>query len=132
MEVAVSIADACLPVEENLLIDRDTLASSISFILRNDPDALAGLFVELRHGIESGFEGITRTRNTLAVAVELVYLHTQAHDAALKLYQLSQEGQLKVEDEPVRLIGAAIERQMRNASESEHKRVEHKRRGAHH
>jgi hypothetical protein len=110
MEVVVSIADACPLAEENLLIDRETLARSIGFILLNDPDALAGLFVELRHGIESGLDGITRTRNTLAAAVELVYLHTQAHDAALKLYQLSQEGQLKVEDEPIRLIGAAIKR----------------------
>jgi len=118
----VSIADACPPVEENLLIDRDTLATSINFILRSDPDALAQLFVELRHGIESGFDGITRTRNTLAAAVELVYLHTQAHDAALKLYQLSQEGQLKVEDEPVRLIGAAIERQREHVLGSERRR----------
>ena len=127
----MSIADACPPVEENLLIDRETLASSIGFILRSDPDALARLFVELRHGIESGFDGIARTRNTLAVAVELIYLHTQAHDAALKLYQLSQEGRLKVEDEPVRLIGAAIERRTGDVFENEHKRDGRKRRGAH-
>jgi hypothetical protein len=86
------------------------------------------LFVELRHGIESNFDGIARARNTLAVAVELVYLHTQAHDAALKLYQLSQEGQLKVEDEPVRLIGAAIQRQRGHMPESERRRVGRKRR----
>lgn len=127
----MSIADACPPVEENLLIDRETLAMSISFILRSDPDALAQLFVELRHGIESGFDGIVRTRNTLMAAVELVYLHTQAHDVALKLYKLSQEGQLKVEDEPVRLIGAAIERRSGDVSESGHKRAGSKRRGAH-
>lgn len=106
----MSIADACPHFEGNLLIDRETLARSISFILLNDPDALASLFVELMQGIESGLDGITRTRNTLAAAVELVYLHTQAHDSALKLYQLSQEGQLKVEDDPVRLISAAIKR----------------------
>lgn len=121
----MSIADACPPVEENLLIDRETLATSISFILLNDPDALAGLFVELRQGIESGLDGITRTRNTLMVAVEVVYLHTQAHDAALKLYQLSQEGQLKVEDDPVRLIGAAIKRNVNDSRKNKRKRAAH-------
>jgi hypothetical protein len=55
-------------------------------------------------------EGINRARETLAAAVELTFTHSRAHAAALRLYLLSQEGQLKVEDEPVRLITAAIER----------------------
>ena len=46
----------------------------------------------------------------LAAAIELTFTHSRAHAAALRLYLLSQEGQLKVEDEPVRLINAAIER----------------------
>ncbi|HKP71797.1 MAG TPA: hypothetical protein VJT82_02600 [Pyrinomonadaceae bacterium] len=109
----MSISDDRLPVEENLIFDRETLANSINYILANDadaPDALARFCVELRQAVESGLDGINRARNTLAAAVEHVYLHTQAHDAALKLYRLSHEGRLKVEDEPVRLIGAAIER----------------------
>ena len=42
--------------------------------------------------------------------IELIYLHTDAHKAALKLYVLSLEGQLKPQDEPLQLINAAIER----------------------
>jgi hypothetical protein len=40
----------------------------------------------------------------------LTFAHSRAHAAALRLYLLAQEGQLRAEDEPVRLIGAAIER----------------------
>lgn len=109
----MSIADDCPPDELNLLIDRETLAINIGYILNNDPhapDILAGLFVELGQAIDGGLEGITRVRNTLTTAIEIAYLHSSSHVAALKLYRLSQEGQLKVEDEPVRLISSAIER----------------------
>ena len=111
----MSISDDRPLDEENLIFDHETLVNSINFILEKDadaPDALARLFVELRHAIESGLEGINRTRNTLAAAVEQVYLHTSAHDAALKLYRLSHEGLLKGEDEPVTLINAAIKRKV--------------------
>jgi hypothetical protein len=113
MEVSVSIADNCPPDEENLLIDRETLASNIGYILDNDPDApdiLARLFVELMQAIDGGLQGINRARNTLMTAVEMAYLHSGSHVAALTLYRLAQEGQLKVEDEPARLINSAIER----------------------
>lgn len=99
--------------EENLLLDRETLASKIETILGGEPcapDALAGLFVELRQAIESGLNGINRTRETLAMGVELAYLHTRAHAAAVRLYHLSQEGQLLVQDEPLTLLDAALER----------------------
>lgn len=39
-----------------------------------------------------------------------MYLYTDAHRAALKLYILSLEGILKPKDEPLNLINAAIER----------------------
>ncbi len=39
-----------------------------------------------------------------------MYLYTNAHKAALELYVLSLEGELKPEDEPLNLIKAAIER----------------------
>lgn len=99
--------------EENLLLDRETLASKIETILGGEPcapDALASLFVELRQAVESGLTGINRTRETLALGVELAYLHTLAHAAAVRLYHLSQEGQLTVQDEPLTLLTAAIER----------------------
>ena len=99
--------------DENLLIAREELACDIASILRGDehsPEALAHLFIIFREAIAGGLEGINRTRETLAAAVELTFTHSRAHAAALRLYLLSQEGRLKVEDEPVRLITAAIER----------------------
>lgn len=99
--------------EENLLLDRETLAWNIETILGcgpHAPDVLAGLFVELRQAIESGLAGIGRTRETLAMGVELAYLHTRAHASAVRLYHLSREGQLLVPDEPLTLLDAAIER----------------------
>lgn len=99
--------------EDNLLLDRETLAPNIETILGGGPhapDTLAGLFVELRQAIESGLTGINQTRETLAMGVELAYLHTRAHASAVTLYRLSQEGQLVVQDEPITILRAAIER----------------------
>ncbi|HEX8162233.1 MAG TPA: hypothetical protein VF538_10200 [Pyrinomonadaceae bacterium] len=99
--------------EENSLIDRETLAAKIGHILGGEPDApdaLASLFVELRQGLEGGLRGINRTHAALSLAVELSYLRSRTHTSALSLYRLSQEGQLKVEDEPLRLLDAAIAR----------------------
>lgn len=101
--------------EENLLFARGELACDIDSILKGDahsPEALAHLFIQFAQAIAGGLEGINRTLNTLRAAVDLIYPHSRAHSAALKLYRLSLEGQLKVEDEPVRLINAAIERNM--------------------
>jgi hypothetical protein len=107
--------------EENLLIDRETLAAKIEHILGGDrdaPDALASLFVELRHGLEGGLLGINQTHATLALAVEVTYLHSRAHSSALSLYRLSQEGLLKIEDEPLELLNAAIARTTARARRS--------------
>ena len=98
---------------ENLLVAREELASDIASILKGDadaPEALAHLLIMFRDALAGGLEGINRTRETLAAAVELTFAHSRAHAAALRLYLLAQEGRLKVADEPVRLIGAAIER----------------------
>ena len=110
---AVSLADNSDCTEENLLFTREELASDIASILQGDeysPEALAHLFINLREAIAGGLEGIRRASETLAAAVELTFTHSRAHAAALRLYVLSQEGHLKAEDEPVRLIGAAVER----------------------
>ena len=109
----MNTADNCQHDEENLLFTREDLAADIASILKGDeysPEALAHLFIILRDAIAGGLEGINRTSETLAAAVELTFAHSRAHDAALRLYLLAQEGRLKVADEPVRLIGAAIER----------------------
>ena len=109
----MSLADNSRCADENLLFSREELASDIASILRGDagsPDAPAQLFVVLRGAIAGGLDGINRTSETLAAAAELAFTHSRAHAAALRLYMLSQEGQLRVEDEPVRLLDAAIER----------------------
>jgi len=99
--------------EENLLFAREELASDIALILKGDEysaEALAHLFINFREAMAGGLEGIRRTSETLGAAVELTFAHSRAHAAALRLYLLAQEGRLRAEDEPVRLIGAAIER----------------------
>lgn len=109
----MSLADDRRCAEENLLFPREELAADIASILSGDAhsaDALAQLFVILREVIAGGLEGINRTSETLAAATELTFTHSRAHVAALRLYMLSQEGQLRVEDDPVRLLDAAVER----------------------
>jgi hypothetical protein len=99
--------------EENLLFAREELASDIASILKGDehsPEALAHLLIILRDAIAGGLEGINRASDTLAAAAELTFTHSRAHAAALRLYLLSREERLRVEDEPVRLINAAVER----------------------
>ncbi len=109
----MSTADDCQHDEENLLFTREELASDIASILKGDahsPEALAHLFIIFREAIAGGLEGINQTSDTLAAAIEMTFTHSRAHAAALRLYLLAQEGRLKAEDEPVRLINAAIER----------------------
>lgn len=109
----MSLADDHRCDEENLLFSREELASDIASILKGDADsaeALAHLLIAFRQAIAGGLEGISRASDTLAAAVELTFTHSRAHAVALRLYLLSQEGRLRVEDEPVRLIDAAIER----------------------
>lgn len=109
----MSTADDCRHDEENLLFAREELAFDIESILKGDahsPEALAHLFIHLGRAIAGGLEGINRASNTLRAAIDLIYPHSCAHAAGLRLYRLHVEGQLKVEDEPVRLIGAVVER----------------------
>jgi hypothetical protein len=103
----------CRCEEDSLLFDREDLALWIGLILDGDPraaDVLARLLDSFRSAIDEGLSGINAARRGLATAIELTYLHTHAHDAALKLYRLSLEGELKGEDEPLTLINAAIGR----------------------
>lgn len=113
MNVAMSRVDDRPTDEERVLFDREDLASDIERILKGDahsPEVLAQLFVMFRQAIDGGLEGINQTRKALVTAIELIYLHSRTHGAAFKLYGLSLEGQLKMEDEPMNLINAAIER----------------------
>ncbi|HVF51209.1 MAG TPA: hypothetical protein VNA19_14040 [Pyrinomonadaceae bacterium] len=73
-------------------------------------ESLAHLLFAIREAINSGPEGIERASEALATGIELTYLYSDAHRAALKLYLLSLTGQLKPQDEPLRLIKGAIEK----------------------
>ncbi len=98
------------------LADDDTWAAILEPALCQDAAAiecLARLLFTLKRAIDSGSEGAMRASQTLQNGIELIYLHTTAHQAALKLYLLSLEGNLHPQDEPLNLINAALERQRR-------------------
>lgn len=106
--------------QECLLFEREDLARSVELILAGGPegaDALARLLDEFRYAIDGGWRGVEAARRGLVTAVELAYLRTGAHAAALGLYRLSLEGRLRVEDEPARLLGAAVGRRTPGARE---------------
>lgn len=73
-------------------------------------ESLARLLFIMREEINSGPEGVLRASKVLSNGIEVMYLYTNAHQAALKLYLLSLRGELQPQDEPVNLINAAINR----------------------
>jgi hypothetical protein len=73
-------------------------------------ECLARLLFRIKRAIDSGPEGAMRASRALLDSIELLYLYTNAHEAAVKLYVLSLEGNLKLQDEPLNLINAALER----------------------
>jgi len=106
--------DADDSLEEGpVLFDREGLELTINLVLEGDehaPHFLGQLFVSFRQAIDGGLLGINETRKALVEAIDLIYLHSSEHAAALNLYRLHLEGELKCEDEPLTLINAAIER----------------------
>ncbi len=98
---------------EHLLADEEDWAAILEPALCQDAAAmecLARLLFRIKRAIDSGPEGVMQASQTLLNGIELMYLHTKAHKAALKLYVLSLEGNLKPGDEPLNLINGAIER----------------------
>jgi hypothetical protein len=98
---------------EHLLADETTWNAILEPALCQDADALevlARLLFVIKNAIDTGHEGVTQASQTLLDGIEQIYLHTNSHKAALKLYLLSLEGDLNPHDEPLRLINAAIER----------------------
>ena len=73
-------------------------------------ECLARLLFTIKKAIDSGPEGAMQASRALLDGIQLIYLHTNAHKAAVKLYMLSLEGNLKPQDEPFNLINAALER----------------------
>jgi len=91
----------------DLLIDEETWQAI------NDPKT-AELFARslfmLKESIDGGPDGVQEASQALLANIESIYLQTDAHRAALKLYLLSLTGHLKPQDEPLRLINEAIKR----------------------
>ena len=102
-----------LPNEGKAYFDREGLELTIDLVLNADehaPHFLGQLFTSFRQAIDSGLHGINETRKALAEAIDLIYLHSPEHAAAINLYRLHLEGELKPDDEPLDLINAAINR----------------------
>ena len=100
--------------ECNLLVGRETWTAILEPALCEDSAAvecLARLLFTIKKAIDDGPDGARRASSTLSAGIELIYLYTDAHKAARKLYVLSLTGQLKPQDEPLRLINEAIERE---------------------
>jgi hypothetical protein len=98
---------------EHLLADDETWTAILEPALCQDAtavDVLARLLFRIKKAIETDPEGVARASQTLQSGIEQLYLHTHAHQAAIKLYVLSLEGDLHPQDEPLRLINAAIAR----------------------
>jgi hypothetical protein len=112
-EVAVSLADELPEDDEKLIVDWEWLADAVESILKgspNAPETLARVFISFRDAIGSGLGGMNQLDEALLATIETIYLQSRAHVAALKLYVLEQEGHLRVEDEPLNVLNAAIAR----------------------
>jgi hypothetical protein len=100
---------------EHLLADKEDWAAILEPTLCQDAAAvecLARLLFRIKRAIDRGPEGTIQASRALLDSIELLYLYTNAHKAkaAVKLYALSLEGNLKPQDEPLNLINAALER----------------------
>src|ERR671938_509239 len=73
-------------------------------------ECLVRLLFTIKRAIESGPEGAMQASRALLDGIEFIYLYTNIHKAAVKLYVLSLEGNLKPQDEPLNLINTALER----------------------
>ena len=99
--------------EADLIADDQTWLNILEPELCKDSaavESLARLLFVIKKEINSGPEGVITASKILSNGIELMYLYTDAHKAAIKLYVLSLEGTLKPQDEPLNLINAAIER----------------------
>jgi len=108
--------------------DREGLELTIDLVLNADeqaPHFLGQLFTSFGQAIDSGLRGINETRKALAEAIDLIYLYSPEHNAAINLYRLHLEGELKPNEEPLEMINAAIDRTttlQRAAKSASHKR----------
>jgi hypothetical protein len=64
----------------------------------------------LKEAIDSGPEGAKRASFTSSDGIRIAYNYTEAYQLALRLFILYLEGRLRVEDEHLKLLSAAIAR----------------------
>ncbi len=99
--------------ERNLFVDHEDWAAILEPTLCQDAaavESLARLLFLIKEAIDRGPDGAGQASEALLDGIELAYLYTDAHKAALKLYLLSLTGNLKPHDEPLQLINEAIKR----------------------
>jgi hypothetical protein len=127
----MGLADELPDDDAKMIVDQEWLASSVESILKGDSDApetLARMFISFRYAIKRGLCGLNQLDEALRETIETIYLQSSAHAAALELYVLAQEGQVRVEDEPLKVLGAAIERSRKGAERGAVKSVRARRR----
>lgn len=98
--------------KDNLLADDETWLAILEPELCKDSAAvecLARLLFIIKKEINSA-AGVRRANEILSNGIDVMYLYTNAHKAAIELYVLYLEGDLPSKDEPLNLINAAIER----------------------
>lgn len=100
---------------DDSLADDETWISILEPELCKDSaavESLARLLFIIKREINTGPEGVIRASEILTNGIEVIYLYTDTHKAAVKLYLLSLTGYLKPQDEPLQLINNAIKRGM--------------------
>jgi hypothetical protein len=98
---------------ENLLVDEESWTCFLEPAFHEHPNAaesLAGVLFTIKQALKRGPKGVMQASDTLMDGLSLIYLYTDHHKAARKLYMLSLTGHLKPWDEPRQLLSAAIER----------------------
>ena len=91
--------EAWLKLLEPMLLEDASLA-----------DLAGRLWCYLIEEIKRGPEGATRARQSLEDALRLTFQFTEAHKACRTLFEMSVAGEFSPEDDPLKALGAAIER----------------------
>lgn len=120
------MADVAEYETKGLLADRETWLVFLETAVCKDSimaNTLARLLFTVKEAIESGHDDSERAMNKLRDSIELIYLHTDEHRLALKLYMLHLTGHLNPQDEPLTLLNGAIERGATKIQRARKKRV---------
>jgi hypothetical protein len=102
--------------KHELLIDHEIWTAILEPTLCKDAAAvecLAHLLFIIKKAIDQGPDGAKQASSILSAGIEAIYIYTDAHKAARKLYLLSLTGHLKPQDEPLQLINEALKRSVR-------------------